>query len=80
MILGIKNEKFLSDQIGKSINKEYSLLYFLKGIDNIYSFLRMQILEVSKCDKSAEMFIFADDRNELEEKTYNGTNVYLKYC
>ncbi|MFA5806169.1 MAG: hypothetical protein WC879_16150 [Melioribacteraceae bacterium] len=75
-----KDEKHLADKIGGIINKQYSSTIFFKGIDNISDLYRnANVWKFQNAIKAAEIFIFADDRNELEEKTSNGPNVYLKY-
>jgi hypothetical protein len=75
-----KDEKHLSTQIGNLINRSYSPAIFSKGIDNISDLYRnANVWKFQTAIKAAEIFIFADDRNELEEKTSGGPNVYLKY-
>jgi hypothetical protein len=75
-----KDEKHLSTQIGNLINRSYSPVIFSKGIDNISDLYRnANVWKFQTAIKAAEIFIFADDRNELEEKTSGGPNVYLKY-
>jgi len=75
-----KDEKQLASQIGKMINRNYSPLIFSNGIDSIPdSFRNANVWKFQAAIKSAEIFIFADSRTELEEKTSNGINTYLKY-
>ena len=75
-----KDEKYLTTQIGNLINRSYSPAIFSKGIDNISDLYRnANVWKFQTAIKAAEIFIFADDRNELEEKTSGGPNVYLKY-
>jgi hypothetical protein len=74
------DEKHLSTQIGSVINRSYSPIIFSKGIDNVSDLYRnANVWKFQNAIKAAEIFIFADDRSELEEKTSGGPNVYLKY-
>lgn len=75
-----KNEKHLANKVGSILNKEYSLKIYSKGIDNIPDLYRnANLWKFQTSIKSAEIFIFSDDRNELEEKTASGPNQYLRY-
>lgn len=75
-----KDEKHLVAKIGNVINRSYSPVIFSKGIDNISDLYRnANVWRFQTAIKAAEIFIFADDRTELEEKTSGGPNVYLKY-
>ena len=75
-----KDEKHLTTKIGNVINRLYSPVIFSKGIDNISGLYKnANVWKFQTAIKAAEIFIFADDRNELEEKTSHGPNVYLKY-
>ncbi len=75
-----KDEKLLANKIGNVINRSYSPVIFSKGIDNISDLFRnANVWKFQTAIKAAEIFIFADDRTELEEKTSGGPNVYLKY-
>jgi len=75
-----KDEKHLSTKIGNVINRLYSPVIFSKGIDNISDLYRnANIWKFQTAIKAVEIFIFADNRTELEEKTSGGPNVYLKY-
>jgi len=75
-----KDEKHLATRIGNVINRSYSPVIFSKGIDNISDLFRnANVWKFQTAIKAAEIFIFADDRTELEEKTSGGPNVYLKY-
>lgn len=75
-----KDEKHLATKIGNAINCSYSPVIFSKGIDNISDLYRnANVWKFQTAIKAAEIFIFADDRTELEEKTSVGPNVYLKY-
>jgi len=75
-----KDEKHLATKIGNVINRSYSPVIFSKGIDNISDLYRnANVWKFQTAIKAAEIFIFADDRTELEEKTSGGPNVYLKY-
>jgi len=75
-----KDDKHLSTQIGSIINRSYSPVIFSKGIDNISDLYRnANVWKFQTAIKAAEIFIFADNRTELEEKTSSGPNVYLKY-
>jgi hypothetical protein len=73
-------EKQLSSHIGNEICKTYSPKIFSKGIEYITGLFRNQnIWKYQTAIKSTEIFIFADNRIELEEKTAGGPNVYLRY-
>ncbi len=75
-----KDEKQLSSKIGSLINREYSPIIFSKGIDNISLLYRnANVWKFQNAIKSAEIFIFADNRTELEEKTSSGPTAYLKF-
>jgi len=75
-----KDDKHLSTKIGSIINRSYSPVIFSKGIDNISDLYRnANVWKFQTAIKAAEIFIFADNRTELEEKTSSGPNVYLKY-
>ena len=75
-----KDEKHLATKIGNVINRSYSPAIFSKGIDYISDLYRnANVWKFQTAIKAAEIFIFADDRNELEGKTSGGPNVYLKY-
>ena len=74
------DEKHLATKIGNVINRSYSPVIFSKGIDNISDLFRnANVWKFQTAIKAAEIFIFADDRTELEDKTSGGPNVYLKY-
>jgi len=75
-----KDENDIASRIGNVINRSYSPVIFSKGIDNISDLYRnANVWKFQTAIKAAEIFIFADDRTELEEKTSGGPNVYLKY-
>ena len=75
-----KDEKHLANQIGNAINREYSSIIFSNGIDSIVDLYRnANVWKFQTAIKAAEIFIFADNRNELEEKTTSGPNGYLRY-
>jgi len=75
-----KDEKHLATKIGNMINRSYSPVIFSKGIDNISDLYRnANVWKFQTALKAAEIFVFADNRTELEEKTSGGPNVYLKY-
>jgi len=74
-----KDEKHLANQVGGFINTLICPIIFSKGIDNIPELFRnANIWKFQAAIKSAEIFINADDRTELEEKTSSGPNTYLK--
>jgi len=80
MVFRDKDEKHLTNQIGSAINRSLSPIVFSKGIDYISDLYRnANVWKFQAAIKAAEIFIFADNRNELEEKTSGGPNVYLKY-
>jgi len=75
-----KDEKHLSTKIGSEINRSYSPIIFSKGIDNISLLYRnANVWKFQNAIKSAEIFIFADNRTELEKKTSSGPTSYLKF-
>ena len=75
-----KNEKHLANKVGSVLNKEYSPKIYSKGIDNIPDLYRnANLWKFQTAIKATEIFIFSDDRNELEEKTASGPNQYLRY-
>lgn len=79
LIFREKDEKHLANQIGRVINKQYSPIIFSKGVDYIVGLYKNgNIWKFQTAIKATEIFIFADNRDELEEKTSIGQNVYLK--
>ncbi|HPW78707.1 MAG TPA: hypothetical protein PK676_05490, partial [Bacteroidales bacterium] len=80
IIFRSKDEKHLATKIGTVINRSYSPIIFSKGIDIIDNLYRnANVWKFQTAIKATEIFIFADDRTELEERTSGGTNIYLKY-
>jgi len=76
-----KEEKYLASKIGGVINKQYSQSIYTRGIDNISDLYRnANVWRFQTSKEAARIFINADDRAEIEEKTVGGgPNSYLKF-
>jgi len=74
-----KKGKELLAQMGRKISKEFVQSIFPSGLDRLGELLENRnIWQVSRSKKSAEIFLFAKNREELESRTSKGRERYLR--
>ena len=74
-----KDEKHLATKIGNVINCSYSSVIFSKGIDISHEIFKNYAFWKEQYSRSAiEIFIFSENRDDLENKIKAGINIYLK--
>ena len=77
----LQNEsgKELMNQLSKKINEELSKKIFSYGLENVDGALKNRnIWTYKKAKRSAEIFLFANNREDIEEKTSKGLERYLR--
>lgn len=75
-----EEKKHLATQIGQTLNRSYSPQVFYRGIEYLSGLFRnANVWNFQNALKSAEIFILAESRDDLDEKTSRGPNVYLRY-
>ncbi|BAM69677.1 conserved hypothetical protein [Methanothermobacter sp. CaT2] len=73
-----KDDSELFSRLGNSIDEKFSRKIFPYGLETVEAKQNKNIWKNERSPKTAEIFLFAENREELEEKTRSGVNKYLR--